>query len=281
MAGDEGIRLSLAGAQNKLPVYWDQSGYAIPEGNHPSTHILKTAIPHLQNTVANEAFCMNLAAQAGLLVPNAQIAVIGTQQVYRVERFDRKRTPDGGVLRLHQEDFCQALGVPPELKYEKEGGPGFSCCFQLVEEWSDEPLLDIQRLLDWSLFNFIIGNADAHGKNLSFLYANGVVRLSPFYDLLCTAIYERVNNKFAMKMGGQNDPRYLHASDLQHFADAVGIDLRMVKRSLREMARKVKTACPDLAAEYSRTPDLCDANVIDDILRVIHQRIGKALVIAA
>ena len=274
LAGEEGVRLSLAGAQNKLPVYWDTSGYAIPEGSRPSTHILKTAIPHLKGTVVNEAFCMNLAFQAGLRVPDAQAVMIGTQLVYRIERFDRKRTADNSVVRLHQEDFCQALGVLPELKYEKEGGPGFRHCFQLIEEWSNEPLPDLQQLLNWALFNFIIGNADAHAKNLSFLYADNTVRLSPFYDLLSTAVYPRLNNTFAMKMGGQKDPRYLQASDLKHFAEETGIDLRLVKSSLQRMARQITAAYPPLSETYRAFPGV--AGIIDDITRIIRQRCSKA-----
>lgn len=279
LAGDEGIRLSLAGAQNKLPVYWDNNGYSIPEGSSPSTHILKTAIPQLKNSVVNEAFCMNLAAAAGLQVPCAQVVIIANQRVYRVERYDRKHTADGAVSRLHQEDFCQALGIPPELKYEKEGGPGFGDCFQLVEEWSDEPLLDRQQLLNWALFNFIIGNADAHGKNLSFLYVEGVVRLAPFYDLISTAVYERINNKFAMKMGKQKDPRYLQASDLKQFADQAGIDIRMVKNELQQLVRKVEGAYPALSDEYSSISG-SDA-ILDDIQRVLRQRITKAAALIA
>lgn len=275
LAGEEGVRLSLAGAQNKLPVYWDGSGYQIPEGISPSSHILKTAIPQLENTVINEAFCMNLAARVGLPVPVADVAVIGTQQVYRVERYDRKRSADGLLERLHQEDFCQALGIPPELKYEKEGGPGFRDCFRLVEECSSEPLPDIQHLLNWAMFNFIIGNADAHGKNLSFLYQDGGVRLAPFYDLISTAVYERINNKFAMKMGGQKDPRYLHASDLKHFADEVGIDVRIVKKSLNQMAGKVEAASTALADDYLLIPG--SSCIIEDLQRIIRQRRAKAL----
>jgi len=279
LAGEEGVRLSLAGAQNKLPIYWNQDSYAIPQGNSPSTHILKTAIPNLQSSVVNEAFCMNLAAAAGLHVPAAQVVTIGAQQVYRVERFDRFNTAEGNVERLHQEDFCQALGIQPELKYEKEGGPGFKHCFQLVEEWSSEPLQDLQQLLNWALFNFIIGNADAHAKNLSFLYANGSVRLSPLYDLICTAVYPRVNNKFAMKMGEQKDPRYLQSSDLKHFSDEVGIDLRIVKRSLLQMAQKVSSGYPKLVDAYHMVPGA--AAIIDDIIRIIRQRCGKAQALTA
>lgn len=278
LAGEDGIRLSLAGAQNKLPIYWDKKGYALPEGGSPSTHILKTAIPQLQHSVINEVFCMNLASRVGLNVPKAEVATIGSQQVYRVERYDRKLGSNGAIERLHQEDFCQALGIPPELKYENEGGPGFKDCFQLVEEWSDEPLLDTQQLLNWALFNFIIGNADAHGKNLSFLYADGMVRLAPFYDLISTAVYERINNKFAMKMGGEKDPRYLQASNLKHFAEEIGIDIRTVRNAIKRMADNVAKQSVLLAQEYkTMAPEIL--TIINAILKIIQQRSAKARVL--
>jgi serine/threonine-protein kinase HipA len=279
LAGEDGVRLSLAGAQNKLPIYYDGNGYFIPEGINPSSHIIKTAIPQLENSVANEAFCMNLAARVGLPTPAVEIVTIGNTPVYLVERYDRQHSGSGTIERLHQEDFCQALGIAPEMKYEKEGGPGFQDCFQLVEEWSSEPLLDIQLLLNWSLFNFIVGNADAHGKNLSFLYRDGVIRLAPFYDIISTAVYERINNKFAMKMGGQNDPRYLQWSDLKHFAAEIGIDIRTVKSSLKQMVQRVEAASAILADEYRK--ECGTVAIIDDIQRVISRRIGKARSLAA
>ncbi len=274
LAGEEGVRLSLAGAQNKLPIYYDGSDFFIPEGNYPSSHILKTAILPLENTVVNEAFCMNLAKRVGLKVPPAVVVDINGQQVYMVERYDRRPDASGRVLRIHQEDFCQALGIPSDLKYEKEGGPGFHDCFKLVEDWSDEPFLDNESLLVWALFNFLTGNADAHGKNLSFLYAKGTVRLAPFYDLISTAVYERVNNKFAMKMGGQKDPRYFMADDLERFASETGIELRAVKAELKQLIQRLEETTGPLAKEYREE---CQSVVIlERIQGVISQRIGKA-----
>lgn len=274
LAGEEGVRLSLAGAQNKLPVFIDQGAYFIPEGNLPSSHILKTAIERLDDTVTNEAFCMNLAHQVGLPVPPAQVADIAGEKVYLVERYDRVRLASGSVERLHQEDFCQALGVPPELKYQQEGGPGFADCFSLVGGWSTEPVLDTLHLLRWSLFNFLIGNADAHAKNLSFLYHAKGVRLAPFYDLLSTAVYERVNNKFAMKMGGQKDPRYLMPNDLAAFAKEAGIGLRAVKGQLGELCEKVAAEVAPLAQIYRDS--YANPPIVNDIFRVVDQRIRKA-----
>lgn len=274
LAGEEGVRLSLAGAQNKLPVFIENDNYYIPEGNLPSSHILKTAIEHLEDTVTNEAFCMNLARRVGLPVPEAGVVEIAGKRVYLVERYDRNRGADGGTVRLHQEDFCQALGIPPELKYEKEGGPGFTDCFTLVGGWSVEPALDSLSLLRWALFNFLIGNADAHAKNLSFLYQRNGVRLAPFYDLLSTAVYERVNNKFAMKMGGQKDPRYLMADDLARFAVEAGVGLRAVKGELKELCGKMSDEIGPLAESYRAAWN--NPPVIQDILRVVEQRVHKA-----
>lgn len=275
LAGEEGVRLSLAGAQNKLPIYFDGHDFHLPRGGAPSSHILKIAIPHLEETVLNEAFCMHLAARVGLNVPEATVIRSGDARVYMVVRYDRQRAESGDLLRLHQEDFCQALGIPPELKYEKEGGPGFAACFDLVREWSSEPLADAAALLRWSLFNFLIGNADAHGKNLAFLYASGSVRLAPFYDLLSTAVYERrVDNKFAMKMGGQKAPRYLSGHHLEKFAAEINVGLRVVKAQLREIAGKVQAEVRPLTEEYRR--NYASPVIIGWLERVVNQRIAKA-----
>ncbi|MBN1957417.1 MAG: type II toxin-antitoxin system HipA family toxin [Desulfuromonadales bacterium] len=274
LADEDGVRLSLAGAQNKLPLHYDGENFFIPEKDAPSTHILKTPIERLDNTVVNEAFCMNLAQRTGLKVPVATVVEIDGSAVYLVERYDRRRTDDG-FIRLHQEDFCQALGVESAGKYEKEGGPGFAACFGLLREWSDEPLADVAALLRWALFNFLIGNADAHGKNISFLYADGEVRLAPFYDLISTAVYEdQINNKFAMRMGGRKDPRYLVKSDLEKFAAEIGIGLRGVTRELARLLAEIEPAAAILAEEYHRK--YADPPVVGRIRQVLQQRMDKA-----
>lgn len=273
LAGDEGVRLLLAGAQNKLPVFFNEGNYYIPEGTNPSSHILKTAIEQLDSTVINETFCMTLAARVGLPVPTTRVVTIGSRQVFMVERYDRIRTATGDTLRLHQEDFCQALGIPPELKYEKEGGSGFGDCFKLVEEWSSEPLLDAGFLLNWAIFNFIIGNADAHGKNASFLYKDGLIRLAPFYDLISTAVYKLLDSRFAMKMGGQRDPRYLPQDTLVRFAAEIGVGKRIVKSAFVKMMDNIAAQSTQLLAEYRGT--FGDLVIFGDIARVIDYRLTK------
>ena len=243
----------LAGAQNKLPLYLEEGRFCVPEVNAPSSHILKTAIERLENTVVNEAFCMNLAQRAGLPVPRVEVVDIAGQQVYLIKRYDRVRLSSGVVERLHQEDSCQALGVTPEMKYEQEGGPGFASCFRLVQEWSAEPILDALNLLRWALFNLLIGNADAHAKNLSFLYRAGTLRLAPFYDLLSCAVYRGLNNRFAMKMGGQKDLRYLTTGHLLGFASEAGIGQRVVRAQQLELCHRLSAEVSALADSFRGT----------------------------
>lgn len=275
LADEDGIRLSLAGAQNKLPIHYDGRTFSIPEGDAPSTHIIKTPIKNLENTIVNEAFCMNLAARLGLNVPKAGVIEFDDKIFFLVERYDRKKGADGQILRLHQEDFCQALGVPPAEKYEKEGGPGFAVCFKLLREWSSEPLPDVEALLQWALFNVLIGNADAHGKNISFLYADGQIRLAPFYDLISTAVYERqVNNKFAMKFGGEKDPRYLLSQHLDIFAKEAGVSLRAVKMELADLIGGLERETLPLVEEYRE--QFHAPAIVERLVNVLKQRTEKA-----
>ena len=129
-------------------------------------------------------------------------------------------------------------------------------------------------MLNWALFNFLIGNADSHAKNLSFLYAAGTVRLAPFYDLLSTAVYARVSNKFAMKMGGQKDPRYLMPTHLARFAAEAGIELRTVRAQLLELCGKVESTIMPLVETY-READLRPV-IVEDIMRVVEKRLRNA-----
>ena len=152
MAGEKGIRLSLAGAQNKLPIYMENDRIFLATGNLPSTHILKPPIQGLEGTVMNEAYCMILAGKIGLQAPEVTIRR-GLDTLFIVKRFDRERTPDGKVVRIHQEDFCQALGVLPEQKYESEGGPALNQCFDLVNRSSIRPAADRMALLQLSLIH--------------------------------------------------------------------------------------------------------------------------------
>jgi serine/threonine-protein kinase HipA len=169
LAGEKGIRLSLAGAQKKLPVLYDGGQFSLGYGSCPSNHIIKPAIDNLDGSVENEAFCMTLAREVGLETPRSFIHQHEGVRVFLVERYDRVASGEG-TRRLHQEDFCQALGVAPEFKYESEGGPSLAACFDLVCRTSVRSGRDVLSLVDWTVFNFLIGNSDAHGKTSRFYY---------------------------------------------------------------------------------------------------------------
>jgi len=201
LAGTEGVRLSLAGSQSKLPVVLHGSTVELPLGNTPSTHILKPEPERFPGLVANEMLCMTLARKIGLNVPSVSTRTIGNKPCILVQRYDRDIRPDGTVLRIHQEDFCQALGIPPEHKYQQEGGPLLRDCITLLREWSTVPALDIPAFLDAVIFNVLIGNADAHGKNYSILYRQNQRRLAPLYDLVCTLAWPELSKMPAMKIG--------------------------------------------------------------------------------
>lgn len=166
LAGEEGLRLSLAGAQSKVPVVLVDGAVALPAPGQPTTHILKPPISRFSATTENEAFVMRLAAAVGLDVAPVEARVVRDRTFLLVQRYDRAGGEDGRVRRIHQEDFCQALGVPPETKYASEGGPAFKDCFALLRRVAARPAVDVLKLLDAVIFNVIAGNADAHGKNV-------------------------------------------------------------------------------------------------------------------
>jgi len=272
MAGEKGIRLSLAGAQNKLPIYMENDRIFLATGTLPSTHILKPPIQGLEGTVMNEAYCMILAGKIGLQAPEVTIRR-GLDTLFIVKRFDRERTPDGKVVRIHQEDFCQALGVLPEQKYESEGGPALNQCFDLVNRSSIRPAADRMALLQWVIFNVLIGNADAHAKNLTILLTDPGPRLAPFYDLLCTKIYESLTDKLAMKIGGEKRPGWLQEKHWKKFADAVSIKQNLVLKILSDMIQNIVPKAEELAAEFCDNYDT--DGIIERICSVIRKRAHK------
>jgi len=243
LAGEKGIRLSLAGAQKKLPVFYDDEHFYLGYGAFPSNYIIKPAIEDLDGTVENEAFCMALAHEVGLEVPRSFIHEHEETRVFVVKRYDRAATADG-TKRLHQEDFCQALGVPPEFKYESEGGPSLAACFDLVRNASIRSGKDVLSLLNWVIFNYMIGNSDAHGKNISLLLLPEGPMLAPFYDLLSTRIYAHYGlaEGLAMKIGGENDPGEIQKKHWELFAEEVGIKPRLVLTRVADLAQKIQAA---------------------------------------
>lgn len=259
LAGENGIRLSLAGAQKKLPVYYDEGHFSLGLGAAASNYIIKPAIEDLDGTVENEAFCMALAQAVGLAVPRSFIHQHGdAPRVFVVKRYDRSTTAEG-IRRLHQEDFCQALGIPPEFKYETEGGPSLAACFKLVRHASTRSGKDVLSLVDWVIFNYLTGNSDAHGKNVSLLLPEGPV-LAPFYDLISTRIYAHYGlaSGLAMKIGGAGDPDALRKMHWEQFAEEVGVKPRLVLNRIANLAKRIEDARLQLF-KSSFAPYRCDA----------------------
>ena len=260
LAGEEGVRLSLAGAQKKLPVYYDGAVFSLGYGTFaPSTHIIKPAMGDLDGTVENEAYCMALAGEVGLAVPPSTIHEHGGVRVFVVQRYDRFPSAQG-IQRLHQEDFCQALGMLPEFKYESEGGPSLSACFDLLRRSSVRSGRDVLSLLDWVIFNYLIGNSDAHGKNISLLLLPDGPVLAPFYDQLSTRIYSHygLSEGLAMKIGGEGSPSAIRREHWEGLAKETGIKKTLVLKRLADLARRVESARLALF-NGSFAPYRCDA----------------------
>ena len=256
LAGDKGIRLSLAGAQDKVAVRIEGDRICIPLGNAPSTHILKPSVARFEGVVFNEALCMKLAGAIGLPAAGVEIRNVDGMDYLLVERYDRHHRQSDGkepiVERLHQEDFCQAQAIVPEQKYQKEGGPSLKQCFALLRDFSSAPVIDLARLLDAVIYNYLVGNNDAHGKNFSLLYRgietdNFEIRLAPLYDIVCTAYYPELHNEMAMKIGSEYSSEKVVPGDFEKLAEEAGLGRPLVMRRILEIAEMVIDALPKLA----------------------------------
>ncbi len=223
-----GARLSLAGAQEKIPLLRRGGCWFRPLGGAVSSHILKPASPLFPDIVANEFACMRLAGALGLPVPPVEMEMIG-RPVLIVERYDRTRGPDGSIIRIHQEDFCQALGILPDRKYQSDGGPGFEDIARLIRRVCTTPLADLELLIDIAVFNLLAGNCDAHGKNFSLLYREGKTDLAPFYDLVSTMLWPGLETELSMRFGREFRIEKLGSADLDAFAADIGVKPLLVR----------------------------------------------------
>jgi serine/threonine-protein kinase HipA len=190
-----------------------------------------------------------------------------------VERYDRthSQSPKGETLeRLHQEDFCQALGIVSENKYQKEGGPSLKQCFALLREVSSAPVLDLARLLDAVIFNFLVGNNDAHGKNFSLLYrgagtASLETRIAPFYDVVSTHYYPELTREMAMKIGGEYSSERVSSMNFEQLAEDAGLAKPLVRSRVPELAEAVLSNLDKTGIEHS---------VVDTLTVKIRERCG-------
>lgn len=278
---DGEFRLSLAGAQDKLPVVMGADGrIGLTKGRTPSTHILKTPIAHLDGTVANEALCPAIGRLLGVDAVVASPRRLAGREFLLVERYDREHE-DGGVRRLHQEDFCQALGIPSRRKYQSEGGPGLADCFALLREAVSVPAREVLTLLDAVMLSFLVGNHDAHGKNYSLLYLPDSPKaiLSPAYDVLSTVVYPGMSRKMAMSIGGEYRAEYVRSRHLHRLLEQAELGPAAAKRRIRGMAGAAPAAARQAHADLATAG--WDSPVLSRVVETVEARAARLLEIAA
>lgn len=270
LVGDDGYRLSLGGAQDKLAVGFKEGHVLLIKGGAPTTHILKSAIERVKNSGHNELFCMKLAKMVGLDVPESSLHFVGDTPYYLVERYDRQTGEDGVITRIHQEDFCQILGIAPEIKYEREGGPNIAACQGVIAKHAARPAADQIKLLNIVIFNYLVGNADGHGKNFSLLYKGQKAELAPAYDLLSTAIYPDLSEKMAMKIGGKYKPKDVYLRHFHRLVPDTKAAQSAMNRQIKTMTEKMMEAAPSL--KTSLIAEGLESDLFDEIITIIEER---------
>jgi serine/threonine-protein kinase HipA len=266
--GEGKMRLSLAGVQRKLTLIRSGSGvFGRPAPGAPSTHLIKPQYDFEYPDLAhNEMFCMQVAACVGLPVAETELEVIAGRPCLISRRFDR--STDGlTTVRLHQEDLCQALAVPANLKYEQDLGPGFRSFRELLQELGRGA--DVATMVRAAVLNFVLGNSDAHGKNFGILFAELGRQMAPLYDVVSTAVYE-LEDEMAMAIGGNFEPEAVRLEDwLDMSADcdlASGSFLALVRATAIEVRD-----CASSIAALSRAQGWHVA-LIDEIVEVANRR---------
>ena len=273
--GDERPRLSLAGTQNKCPVLMRDGRYWLTQGEAPSSHILKFELADYRHLPAYETFTMHLAAAVDLPVVEIHLRRIEESRFAEIRRYDRIVDETGAIRRLHQEDFCQALGYGHAHKYQEHGGPTFAQCCQLVRAVSAEPALDVQHLLRWQIFNVLAGNSDGHAKNLALLYSpKGDIRLAPFYDLVCTRAIERVDERLAFDVGGERNPSLVTRAHWEALAHACDVRPRFLLGLVEEMAGRLRGVLTPVREAFEA--EMGEYPALQRIEQVIDKQIRRA-----
>jgi serine/threonine-protein kinase HipA len=256
LVGEEGVSMSLAGAQSKLAVAVDESHrICIPMNGSPSTHILKPDAPRLPGGVQNEAFCLTLARRMKIPTPDVTTGRAGKRTFLLVKRYDR--TDVGGrCRRLHQEDYCQALGLPPSAKYEcnQTGirGPNLKDMFEVTRRHL--PATEIIRLLDLVVLNILCCNTDAHAKNYSIMIRGNGASLAPIYDIMCGEVWGNVTKSLAQTIAGKSRGDDIKGRDWQRFARECGLNPRQVVDRVVALTKSAVAEAERAAAEVAAMP---------------------------
>ena len=251
-------QFSLAGAQAKTALLFEDGRWGVPSGSAATSHILKPAVQGFDDHDLNEHLCLEAARRAGLVGARTRVARFGEESAIVIDRYDR-RAVEGKLVRIHQEDTCQALGIPPDRKYQNEGGPStrdLATLFRTV--MSPSAAEDaVWRFLDALIWNWLIAGTDAHAKNYSLLMSGGDVRLAPMYDIASALPYDKDERelKFAMKIG--DDYRvYPHHNTW----DRAAVDLSLDPDVVRERVVRLALIAPDVFADAANEPDVLALN---------------------
>ncbi len=237
-------RLSVAGVQDKLPIIYDNGAYSFGEGKLASTHILKFETDRQRDLVLNEYICMRLAKAIGMSVANVEIKRFDKKPALLVKRFDRIRVSDKEVQRVHMIDSCQALDLAPTHKYERNFGSrkdvsniregvSFKKLFEFSKNCKN-PIKTKLSILQWSFFNLIISNSDAHGKNISFFVDSNGYELTPYYDLVSIAMYPEFEQELSMAFGDSFDID-IETLEIINFCKECDIHKRLASKELKNI----------------------------------------------
>ncbi len=260
--------LSLTGASGKVGLYYDAThdAWYLPKGTAPSTHIVKQSHIRLNEIVTNEQLCLLTAARCGIEIPQSFIINTGagteSEVLFATQRYDRV-FPDhphvvSGMpspLRLHQEDFAQAMGVPASAKYETEEGRHMAGMFEILRAHSEDPIRDQLKLWDLIVFNCLIGNTDAHVKNFSLLYDESLhsARLAPAYDVVSTTVYEVSTRNLAFRIGTAATIDEISSAAFRAAAKEAGLGEKLAMRHASELTERFLPALRVSAEQLADT----------------------------
>jgi serine/threonine-protein kinase HipA len=243
-------RWSLAGAQAKIALLYDQSAdrWGVPSGATPTTHIVKPAIGGLDDFDINEHLCLSAARRAGLIAATTSIRTFGGEREIVVERYDRIIDDSGAVVRVHQEDLCQALSVHPDRKYEVDGGPGAEQLGRLIREVAGDR--DVARFFDALVYNWLVLATDGHAKNYSLLLSGHQVRLAPLYDIASALPHLDHPRKaqMAQKIGGEHRPSFIQRRHWERMARSLGLGSDEAYARITALAERLPDALGDAAS---------------------------------
>ena len=281
-------RLSVAGMQTKLNVLKLNGKYGLADGqNLSSTHILKFEQSTQKHLLLNEFLTMSLARCLGTPVAELSLNRIGTHRILAVTRFDRKLTDSkegqSRVFRRHVIDACQALGLPSSMKYEQNFGNGrdvahirdgvsFEKLFSL-SRYASNPSVFIKNILYWLFFNLIVGNCDAHGKNISFFVSKNGLMVAPWYDLVSVAQIDGLEHAMAMSVGDEFDREHIHALQILYEAQKCGLSFELCSDCLEEVINSLIIGISELKGPIDSSPQ--EQAFVGKYILFVQQQLSK------